>query len=148
MLTKTLIIKKVICQCTFWLVVKKEEFNFVNRSLLVAHACPCSKLALSAISDHFPTWNVRYFSCLIHRVMVMVSYGWSCFYFWPLNCPKRQVREIITGFYIRLSKLKMGTSSFGGNKNGRKIIGIYFRQKIARAHCWNCLPPISIPVPL
>ena len=34
--------------------------------------------------------------------------------------------------YIRLSKLKPGTSSFGGNKNEQKIIGIYFETK-------NCL---------
>jgi hypothetical protein len=49
------------------------------------------------------------------------------------------------GFFfeeIRLSKLKTGSCSFGGNKNGRKIVGIYFRQKFARAHRLNCLPPI------
>jgi hypothetical protein len=35
---------------------------------------------------------------------------------------------------IRLSKLKTGSCSFGRNKNGRKIVRIYFRQKFARAH--------------
>ena len=34
-----------------------------------------------------------------------------------------------------LSKLKPATSSFGRNKNGRKIAGCIFRQKNSRAHC-------------
>jgi hypothetical protein len=49
---------------------------------------------------------------------------------------------------IRLSKLKPAMSSFGGNKNGQKNVGFIFRQKIARGHRSNCLPLISIPVPL